>query len=110
MTNKLKFSRRITYGVEIECYLSEENHKRLRKALRRVHWRLKFDSSIEPPNWNYCDAEIVSPILKGKRGLSKIKKVCKILKRCHAHVNQSCGLHVHHGIRSIKDSIKTAVV
>lgn len=55
------------------------------------HWKLVTDGSLSG-NQTF---ELVSPILKGEAGLTEIMKVCNVLNRCGAKVNQTCGTHVH---------------
>ena len=49
------------------------------------------DSSIEG-NKTF---ELVSPKLKGTKGIKELEKVCKVLKQKNAKINKSCGLHIH---------------
>ena len=101
----------ITFGVEIECYNveREEIAQRLREAGvpcyvegynhrdYRDHFKVVTDASLSGVN----TAEVVSPILKGKKGMQTLEKVCKVLNDINAKVNKSCGLHVHFGLDKI---------
>ncbi len=101
----------ITFGVEIECYNveREEIAQRLREAGvacfvegynhrdHRDHFKVVTDASLTGGN----TAEVVSPILKGKKGMQTLEKVCKVLNEINAKVNKSCGLHVHFGLDKI---------
>ncbi|MBR4533890.1 MAG: amidoligase family protein [Bacteroidaceae bacterium] len=101
----------ITFGVEIECYNveREEIAQRLREAGvltyvegynhtdYRDHFKVVTDGSLSGNN----TAEVVSPILKGKKGLQTLEKVCKVLQEIGAKVNKSCGLHIHFGLANI---------
>jgi len=51
-------------------------------------WKLVTDCS--------CGYELVSPPLKGEAGIEELRLACKALEEVGAHVNVSCGLHVHH--------------
>lgn len=90
------------FGVEIECMLSfTEAEEALRDAgvpsrgwVGYTHevgttWKVVSDSSVR----NGC--EVVSPPLKGKAGITQVKKVMKALRARGASVNVNCGLHVH---------------
>lgn len=101
----------ITFGVEIECYNveREEIAQRLREAGvacyvegynhrdHRDHFKVVTDASLHGNN----TAEVVSPILKGKKGMQTLEKVCKVLNEINAKVNKSCGLHVHFGLDKV---------
>ena len=101
----------ITFGVEIECYNveREEIAQRLREAGvacyvegynhrdHRDHFKVVTDASLQGNN----TAEVVSPILKGKKGMQTLEKVCKVLNEINAKVNKSCGLHVHFGLDKV---------
>lgn len=106
-----KFVENITFGVEIECYnvAREEIAQRLREAGvpcycegynhrdHRDHFKVVTDASLTGGN----TAEVVSPILKGKKGMQMLEKVCNVLNEINAKVNKSCGLHVHLGLDKI---------
>ena len=101
----------ITFGVEIECYNveREEIAQRLREAGvacyvegynhrdHRDHFKVVTDASLTGLN----TAEVVSPILKGKKGMQTLETVCKVLNEINAKVNKSCGLHVHFGLDKV---------
>jgi hypothetical protein len=57
----------------------------------RSYWKVTTDSSI---CGNHA-FEVVSPILRGQRGLDELQTVCRVLKECRARINKSCGLHLH---------------
>ena len=89
------------FGIEIEFY-GISTHK-VRKAMRKInvpmtagrtrrkdHWTLVYDMSVQNEGH-----EIVSPILKGKKGLREACKVAKALREAGAKVDATCGLHVH---------------
>lgn len=103
----------LTFGVEIECYNVRRNDL-LQEAERR-------NIAIYSQNYNHRDnkeyykivsdgsisgeygQEVVSPILKGKKGESSLKKVCESLNSVGAKVNRSTGLHVHFGAEKMSD-------
>jgi hypothetical protein len=103
----------LTFGVEIECYNVRRNDL-LQEAARR-------NIAIYSQNYNHRDnkeyykivsdgsisgeygQEVVSPILKGKKGESSLKKVCESLNSVGAKVNRSTGLHVHFGAEKMSD-------
>lgn len=113
-TSKGGFSfSKLTFGVEIECYnviremlieASTANGLQVRSEGynhndSRKYYKIVSDSSIQGNNTN----EVVSPILKGKRGLSSLKAICDSLATIDARVNKSCGLHIHIGASSLSD-------
>lgn len=99
------------FGIEIEAYgIAQET---LAEAIRAVGipcevqaynhvdsattWKITRDGSIQGPD----SFELVSPILEGDDGLAQVQAVCQVLGRLGAHVNRSCGLHVHHDARDL---------
>lgn len=101
----------LTFGVEIETlcrdrfmletalnnagvktYYQSYNHKDSKEFFKIV-----TDSSVNRIDDEFKqDAEIVSPILKGQKGMQALKQVCDVLAT-ETRVNRSCGLHVHIG-------------
>ena len=98
----------LTFGVELEtlclsrsvlesrmidagviCQIENYNHNNSKTSFKIVaDCSVKADGKVS--------AEIVSPILKGKKGLVDLKKVCEVLNT-NTTVNKTCGLHVHVG-------------
>lgn len=69
------------------------------------YWKIVGDSSISP-----AGAEVVSPILKGKRGLTDLKKAIRAMRAAGAHVNSSVGIHVHFGAQGFElDQFKNLI-
>jgi len=100
-----------TLGVEIECYnvnrtqffnlVAENGLNVIEESYNhntKNHYKIVGDSSIRGENGLEC----VSPVLKGKSGLTSLKKVCNALRDSGAQVNRSTGLHVHVGLQNIK--------
>ena len=105
---------KLTFGVEIECYncdrtelidsgrangldiFSEGYNHRDNKS----YFKIVSDGSLTGENSN----EVVSPILKGKKGMNSLKALCKALESVGARVNRTCGLHVHIGASAISDA------
>lgn len=92
------------FGIELEAFGIERSilvreltaagidiQSELYNHTRRNHWKIVSDSSIS----GNLGFEIVSPVLKGERGLTEAKIVCDVLTRLGAKVNKSCGFHVH---------------
>lgn len=104
---------RITFGVEIECYnvmRSELIENASRKGLHvrsedynhtdnKHYYKIVRDGSLTGEN----SQEVVSPILRGDKGLSSLETLCKALAEIDARVNVSCGLHVHIGAAAMSD-------
>lgn len=112
---KCKFNANLlTFGVEIECYnvirnrLIEEVSQRnvsiqsehYNHDNSKVAYKIVSDASIRGENAN----EVVSPILKGKKGLDSLKSVCDSLKSIDARVNRTTGLHIHFDASKISDT------
>lgn len=104
---------KLTFGVEIESYnytrqslvdAGTANGLQVRSEGynhndSKSHYKIVSDASLEGNNTN----EVVSPILKGNKGLNSLKGVCDALASVNAKVNRSCGLHVHIGAANISD-------
>lgn len=60
-------------------------------------WKIVSDSSIRP-----FGVEVVSPVLKGKRGLSIVKKAMSAIRAAGASINVSVGTHVHFGAQGLE--------
>ena len=103
----------LTFGVEIETYnvvrdslireveqrsisISSENYNH---RDNKTYYKIVSYASIQGTNGQ----EVVSPILKGKKGLNSLKMVCDSLNAVGAKVNKSTGLHVHFDASKIGD-------
>jgi hypothetical protein len=66
----------------------------------RSYWKYITDVSVHGSVSSNLigENEINSPVLKGKKGLEQVRKVCEALVALGCQINSSCGLHVHHGI------------
>lgn len=104
----------LTFGVEIECY-NVTRDAIIREVARRSisiqserynhddnerYYKIVSDASISGDEGQ----EVVSPILKGKKGADSLKAVCEALGEAGARVNRSTGLHVHFDARGISDA------
>ena len=94
------------FGVEIEAFnipraelaralrqagIKVKTDTRGNDAYEENYWKVTTDGSIEG-NQTF---ELVSPKLKGTKGIKELEKVCKVLKQKNAKINKSCGLHIH---------------
>ena len=114
------FVSKLTFGVEIESYhytresviaagvqnglqVHSEgyNHRD-----NKTYFKIVSDSSLQGDNTN----EVVSPILKGNKGLNSLKAMCDTLAAVDARVNRSCGLHVHIGAENLSDDHYVRIV
>jgi len=67
-----------------------------------ITWQSMADGSIKnmddtrtKARWNNKGThEVVSPVLKGNKGMKAVEEVVKAMTRAGAKVNRSCGLHV----------------
>ncbi len=114
---------KMTFGVELE-FLSKLNGTEINEVLTALeldhpvrgdgntysshghsisyaNWNVTYDCSLTSTATFNNKMEIVSPILKGKKGLAELKKVMESLDglatRRLVKINKSCGTHVHHG-------------
>lgn len=97
----------LTFGIEIECYIPEQNlrnagvriggyHNGLQVSCLPQGWNAQHDSSIRAP-YGKQGIEIVSPILMGADGIRQVELVLQWLRDMGAGCNDSCGIHVHVG-------------
>lgn len=59
-------------------------------------WMIKRDGSL-----SHLGYEIVSPPMKGRKGMEQLRKVCEALKAVGARPTTRCGLHVHHDVQDL---------
>ncbi len=86
----------------IECYSEIYNHN------TTGHWKIVSDASVLS-EWGsgFIPMEIVSPPLKGNKGLRQLKKVLDVVNDLGGKVNNTCGLHVHHEVTDLNvDAIR----
>jgi hypothetical protein len=62
-----------------------------------TEWKIVSDASVTGSNGK----ELVSPILKGKKGLVEMRKCLNAMANAGALVNESCGLHLHFGAKDL---------
>lgn len=105
----------MTFGVEIECTLPDRYVRERGIRVGRYHhgielptpfpadWTAQYDGSLDARS-GYTALEIVSPVLKGMAGLEQVLQVFNTLNEAGARVNNSCGFHVHVGVRSVLGS------
>lgn len=104
---------KLTFGVEIECY--NVIRQQLIENATASGLRVRSEGYNHEDNSHYYKIvsdgsltgndtqEVVSPVLKGKRGLNSLKSLCDSLASVGAKVNRSCGLHVHIGAAAMSD-------
>lgn len=105
-----------TFGVEMECFVGREDIHRTTEANGvkiayesynhtdgKKHYKFVHDGSVRSNDRAVDDnaIECVSPILKGKSGMTSLRKACKSLVEAGATVNKTCGLHVHVGAQDL---------
>ena len=87
-------------AIRVKCVSEDYNHR-----VRR-HWKIVSDGSVE----GAYAAELVSPPLSGKRGITTLRKVISAIKAAGARVNDSCGFHVHVDSHDLSPNQVMAVV
>lgn len=104
-----------TFGVEVE-FISKISQTEVADVLNRKfrsinikgesynhttqeYWKVITDASVcARGEYNY-GLEIVSPVLKGRKGLNQLEKIMDALDSMEeTDVNVSCGIHVHVGV------------
>lgn len=92
----------LTFGVELEVVAGpdvpqgervSQLHALLSAAGFSPRWRAVRDGSV------VNGGEVVSPVLQGESGLAELAAVCDLLKSKGWTAVQSCGMHVHVGVR-----------
>lgn len=88
-----------TFGVEIEFFT--ETGRQLRAIRRKI--RVESDGSLRDYGLTPYHGEYVSDILQGKSGADTIKKVCAVLNKHKAIVDDpATSMHVHLGVEKQK--------
>lgn len=117
------------FGVELEVIARDVSH--VAEAMRaagvvfgtggyharggRGQWMLTEDSSVvanpaQRARGLYKGLEVVSPPLRGRKGLAEVRRVMMALDAAGIEVNKSCGGHVHHSARDFSvETFKTFV-
>jgi hypothetical protein len=92
-----------TFGVEIECVMPLERFavQQALIALGYTAWNAVYDGSIASDR-NLHGVEIVSPVLQGQAGIDELRAVMDWVKDNGGRINNTCGLHVHIGVRGMK--------
>jgi hypothetical protein len=98
-----------TFGVEIECNLrmGDNRYDFVEEVLSEegLDWEVKEDGSLP---WN-TGIEVATSILSGEDGMNELEKGFQILNRIGAWADNSCGMHVHHGIPEIVDPLYSGI-
>lgn len=97
----------MTFGVEIECAVSNAAFRRegwSQGGYRRqgdipgFHgWSCTYDGSLHGFEGTMRPVEVVSPILRGAAGLAQVQRMAEKIRSMDGQVNLSCGFHVHVG-------------
>jgi hypothetical protein len=103
---------RITFGIEIECLLPDEYVERHNVHMGGYHtnsrfmpapfsnWAITSDGSLVSER-GFRACEIVSPVLTGLAGIRETAAIYEHLQANGFKVNDSCGAHVHIGLKSL---------
>jgi len=121
-----------TYGIEIECFANIDaaelgrrierkftdrgiahtvsSHFQYRQSVDGLNvsrWEVKRDGSLRVGSLGsrFRGVEVVSPVLKGRDGLTALAAVCEVLNESGCKVNKTAGLHIHHGVQ--RDEIRS---
>ena len=88
-----------TFGVEIECYkpgeIDEVEQFFIDHNLRSWADMVGYDDSLSTDYEN--GVEIRTPVLRGAAGFAELKHVFGLLNENDFWVDETCGMHVHHG-------------
>lgn len=99
-----------TFGLEVEYFYPTEQKiilegKKLGVNIKsegythqvKNYWKIVTDGSVVGTNGK----EIVSPILKGKKGILEMRKCLTALLNAGVLINESMGVHLHFGARDL---------
>lgn len=101
----------ITFGIEIETtiptgapvtvgHYHSGRSIEAAPAFNGAKWNAQHDGSILT-SAGRRDCEFVSPILSGEAGIAHLVQFVEWLNSIGAQVNNSCGLHIHVGLRGL---------
>lgn len=103
-----------TFGVEIECYIPAQHkglfprgkyHQGQQIPGYPTGWNAQKDGSLGDSVYfggaEYIGVEVVSPVLKGERGLLEVWAVISDLSNLGCVVKSTCGLHIHVGAKNL---------
>ena len=94
-------------GVEIEVsHFDPAKETDLYNVIKKWGGVIKGDGSIRGEN----EFEINTAPAKGRKFVTQIKEICKVLKEGKAKANKSCGLHVHVDARDFEEKDKLKAV
>jgi len=79
-------------------YAGVECHSEGWNTQTKDYWKVIYDGSVSGEGE---DCEVISPPIKGKKGLEDVKKVVDAMQEFGVDVNTSTGLHVHHDARNV---------
>lgn len=83
------------YSTEIEALSPSIDHaQQLYKGLP-AEVGIATDGSVTANDGRAYGFELQTPRLAGKRGEELVRRMCAATKEVEAHVNESCGMHVH---------------
>lgn len=104
MAYRAAFSDKREFGVELEGYgLSRLETVELLGSVKvgayvndnfstnSEKWTVATDGTIKQKS----PLEIISPRLRGLKGLEEVRKVCAVLQKGGLKTDESCGLHIH---------------
>lgn len=84
------------FGIEVQEYTSCPDHRDLRGA-----WKMMRDGSLGEDNKLFAMTEVVSPILVGRVGWEQLEKMCQVFALVGFGVNNTCGTHIHLGVKDL---------
>src|SRR5438874_2067235 len=91
------------FGIELECYLPGDRafERGSYTSGRQIPdmprgWVSKTDGSLGTEGYHEVGVEVVSPVLRGERGLTEVAYAVEVLLGpLGARVDGTTGLHVH---------------
>lgn len=83
------------YSAEVEALSPFIDHPSQLYGILPTEVGIATDGSVTANDGRAYGFELQTPRLSGKRGEELIQRICSAAKTVEAHVNESCGMHIH---------------
>ena len=68
----------------------------------RITGRTRTEGYIKVEDDSSCGFEVVTPVLKGWRGIAKLKTIAETIQEQGGKINSNCGLHIHRDVNDLE--------
>jgi len=104
LKTSLGFPEEVTFGIEIEfvrasrARVDEVIERQKGKGELSDGWKVVDERTVNHGKYLELGGEVVSPILTDDpNSWVEIEKICELLKKYNAGINEKCGGHIHFG-------------